>query len=201
MKKSFAILLALCLFAAVPAAAQIDWGIKAGVNMAEKPSGMKEFKNKTGWFVGPTAKVMLPIVGLGLEANLLYTCTESEMTGKNITKQTMDVPVFLRYEFSLPVVNQLIEPFIAAGPQWSWNIGNKEFDLLYGDYKMKESTLSLNLGGGVILFDHLQIHANYNIALGNTSNYSEPMIGAVDYLFSEKKSKANSWQFSVAYMF
>lgn len=202
MKKTFVIIVALCLFAVAPAAAQLDWGIKAGVNMAEKPSNIGDVKNKTGWFVGPTAKVMLPIVGLGVEANILYSRAESEMQGKNVTKQSIDVPVFLRYELSLPIVNKFIEPFVAAGPQWSWNVGDKEFKLLdESSYKVKESTLSLNLGAGVILFDHVQVHANYNIALGNTSDYSNNAIdGAFGYL-TNKSSKTNTWQFSVAYMF
>lgn len=202
MKKSFVILLAMCLFAVAPAAAQLDWGIKAGINLSEKPSKIDDVKNKTGWFIGPTAKVMLPIVGLGVEANLLYSRSESEMQGQDVVRQTLDVPVFLRYELSLPVVNQFIEPFIAAGPQWSWNIGEKNFSLNYGDYRVKESALSLNLGAGVILLDHIQIHANYNIALGNTSNYTDGKLvgGAIDHLTSSK-SKTNTWQFSVAYMF
>lgn len=200
MKKTFVIIVALCLFAVAPAAAQLDWGIKAGVNMAEKPSNIDDVKNKTGWFVGPTAKVMLPIVGLGVEANILYSRAESEMQGKSVTRQSIDVPVFLRYELSLPIVNKFIEPFIAAGPQWSWNVGDKEFVLLdQSSYKMKESTLSLNLGAGVILFDHVQVHANYNIALGNTSDYSNNVINAASGYFTS--SKTNTWQFSVAYMF
>lgn len=200
MKKTFVIIVALCLFAVAPAAAQLDWGIKAGVNMAEKPSNIDDVKNKTGWFVGPTAKVMLPIVGLGVEANILYSRAESEMQGKSVTRQSIDVPVFLRYELSLPIVNKFIEPFIAAGPQWSWNVGDKEFVLLdQSSYKMKESTLSLNLGAGVILFDHVQVHANYNIALGNTSDYSKNAINAASGYFTS--SKTNTWQFSVAYMF
>ena len=200
MKKSFVILLAMCLFAVAPAAAQLDWGIKAGINLSDKPSKIDDVKNKTGWFIGPTAKVMLPIVGLGVEANLLYSRSESEMHGQDVVRQTLDVPVFLRYELSLPVVNKFIEPFIAAGPQWSWNIGDKQFQLLdQSSYKMRDSNLSLNLGAGVILFDHVQVHANYNIALGSTSDYKDPASTAFQYITS--KSKTNTWQFSVAYMF
>lgn len=200
MKKSFAILVAICLFAVAPAAAQLDWGIKAGVNLSEKPSKIDDVKNGTGWFVGPTAKVVLPIVGLGVEANILYSRYESEIMGKDVTRQTIDVPLFLRYELSLPVVNKFLEPFIAAGPQWSWNIGDKKFSLDYGDYNVKESNLSLNLGAGIIILDHVQVHANYNIALGSTSDYNEDVIGGtIDYL--TRKSKTNTWQISVAYMF
>ena len=210
MKKFFGALLALCLLTAVPAAAQLDFGIKAGVNLAQKPSDIDDVKGNTGWFVGPTAKVVPHIVGLGVEANLLYSQTSTEVGGETIKRQTIDLPLFLRYELSIPAINKFTEPFIAAGPQWSWNIGDRNYiidaiDIASGNYQSKytlrSSNLSLNLGAGVILLDHLQVHANYNIALGSTSDYSDSYIlGAINNA-GRIKSKTNTWQISVAYMF
>lgn len=209
MKKFFGVLLALCLLTAVPAAAQLDFGIKAGVNLAQKPSDIDDVKGNTGWFVGPTAKVVLPIVGLGVEANLLYSQTSTEVGGEKIKRQTIDLPLFLRYELSIPAINKFIEPFIAAGPQWSWNIGDRRYTILdvldpaasASQYTLRSSNLSLNLGAGVILLDHFQIHANYNIALGSTSDYTDSYIlGAINNA-GRIKSKTNTWQISVAYMF
>lgn len=211
MKKFFGILLALTLFTAIPAAAQFNWGIKAGVNLAQKPSDIDDVKGKTGWFVGPMAKVTIPVVGLGVEANLLYSQTSTEVQGETIKRQTIDLPVYLRYEFSLPVVNKFLEPFLAVGPQWSWNIGDKRFSvteaLMNGavggtnslkEYTLRSSNLSLNLGLGAVLLDHVQVHANYNIALGSTSDYRNPMDAAWNLA---TKSKTNTWQISVAYIF
>lgn len=211
MKKLFGILLALTLFTAIPAAAQFNWGIKAGVNLAQKPSDIDDVKGKTGWFVGPMAKVTIPVVGLGVEANLLYSQTSTEVQGETIKRQTIDLPVYLRYEFSLPVVNKFLEPFLAVGPQWSWNIGDKRFSvteaLMNGavggtnslkEYTLRSSNLSLNLGLGAVLLDHVQVHANYNIALGSTSDYGDPMNAAWNLA---TKSKTNTWQISVAYIF
>lgn len=206
MKKFFGILAIITLFTAVPAAAQFNWGIKAGVNLAQKPSDIEDVKGKTGWFVGPMAKFTLPIVGLGLEANLLYSQSSTEVQGETIERKTVDLPVYLRYEFSLPVVNKFLEPFLAAGPQWSWNIGDKTFsvgDILAGshnlsEYTLRSSNLSLNLGLGAIVLDHIQVHANYNIALGSTSDYREATDAALNLV---TKSKTNTWQVSVAYIF
>lgn len=210
MKKIFGIAVVLCLLTAVPAAAQFNWGVKAGVNLAQKPSDIDDVKGNTGWFVGPMAKVTLPIVGLGIEANLLYSQTSTEVGGEDIKRQTLDLPVFLRYELSLPVVNKFLEPFIAAGPQWSWNIGDRNYiidaiDIASGNYQSKytlrSSNLSLNLGLGAIILDHVQVHANYNIALGSTSDYSDSYIlGAINNA-GRIKSKTNTWQISVAYIF
>ena len=213
MKKFFGILLTLALFAAAPAAAQFNWGIKAGVNIAEKPSNLDELKaavkGDAGWFVGPMAKVTLPIVGLGVEANLLYSQTNTEVGHETIKNKCVDLPVYLRYELSLPAVNKFLEPFIAAGPQWSWNIGEKKFsiaDMLLPDggqqalseYTLRSSNLSLNIGLGAVVLDHIQLHVNYNIALGSTSEYSEPTQAALNFA---TKSKTNTWQFSLAYIF
>ena len=205
MKKFFGILAIITLFTAVPAAAQFNWGIKAGVNLAQKPSDIEDVKGKTGWFVGPMAKFTLPIVGLGLEANLLYSQSSTEVQGETIERKSVDLPVYLRYEFSLPVVNKFLEPFLTVGPQWSWNVGDKTFSVNklidggnFSEYTLRSSNLSLNLGLGAIVLDHIQVHANYNIALGSTSDYREATDAALNLV---TKSKTNTWQVSVAYIF
>ncbi|MBR3940963.1 MAG: porin family protein [Bacteroidaceae bacterium] len=206
MKKFFGILAIITLFTAVPAAAQFNWGIKAGVNMAQKPSDLEDVKGKNGWFVGPMAKLTLPIVGLGLEANLLYSQSSTEVNGETIDRKSVDLPVYLRYELSLPVVNKFLEPFIAAGPQWSWNVGDKTFTVEnimggsqnFSEYTLRSSNLSLNLGLGAVILNHVQVHANYNLALGSTSDYREATDAAWNFA---TKSKTNTWQISLAYIF
>lgn len=204
MKKVFTFLLTVCLLVSAPAAAQFNWGIKAGMNFDNKPSKLEDAKGKNGWFVGPMAKLTLPIVGLGVEANLIYSQKKSEIGGEGITRKSIDLPVYLRYEFSLPVVNKFLEPFIAVGPQWSWNLGDKDLDWDLGniksEYKIKNSNMSLNLGLGAIIVDHIQLHVNYNLALGKTSEFT-----AIDTALGQTldviKSKTNTWQVSVAYIF
>lgn len=206
MKKLFTLILAICLFSSAPVAAQLNWGIKAGMNLAEKPSKLSDLdaKGKTGWFFGPTAKVMLPIVGLGIEANLLYSQSKTEIAGEGFTRKSIELPIYLRYEFSLPVINKFLEPFVAVGPQWGWNLGDKDLDWDLGtiktEYKLKNSNLSLNLGLGAIIVDHIQFHINYNIALGKTSEYSA-VDKAAGQVLDVIKSRTNTWQVSVAYIF
>lgn len=208
MKRLFGFFAALCLFVATPAAAQFNFGIKAGVNLSQKPTtDIEAFKNNlkgsTGWYVGPTAKYIFPIVGLGVEANVLYSQTNVEIEGQTVMSQSIDVPLYLRYELTLPVVNKFVEPFIAIGPQFTWNIGSEAITLdnigeyTQRSYKVKDSNVSLNLGLGVILFDHLQIHGNYNLALGRTAEFTTIKSG-IEEAF---ESKTNIWQISIAYIF
>jgi hypothetical protein len=53
-----------------------------------------------------------------------------------------------------------------------------------------------------MLLNHLQVSANYNIALGTTgeSNVISTTASAVGNLVTGK-TKANAWQLSVAYFF
>ena len=214
MKKIFGLFAAICLFTAMPASAQFNFGIKAGVNLSEKPSlNINELKNSlqgnTGWFVGPTAKFIFPVVGLGIEANVLYSQANIEVNGQNLLNQSIDIPLYLRYEITLPVVNKFLEPFVAVGPQFGWNIGNKNVSIdnvienVTENIKFKESNISLNLGLGVILFDHLQVHANYNLALGKTADvtatYKDSSLIDISKNIAEMKS--NIWQISLAYIF
>lgn len=200
MKKVFGILLTLVLLAA-PASAQFDFGFKAGVNMPEKPSNISEMtKSRTGWFVGPTAKFVIPIIGLGAEVNLLYSQNSNEIEGTTVTRKSFELPVYLRYEFSLPLVNQFLEPFLAVGPQWSWNVGGKTKSLSGSEYSFRDSNLSLNFGLGAIVLDHIQLHANYNLALGSTADYETWVYGGSGKNLISK-SKTNTWQFSIAYIF
>ncbi len=212
MKKLSVILFGICLFMAVPAKAQFDFGIKAGLNFSEKPSNIKGIKDgHTGWYAGPMLKLIAPGIGLGVEADALYSKSGVSI-GKDVyEKNSIEVPVYLRWEVRIPVIKKFMMPFVAVGPQWGYTFGEKEFgevenweDLkdFTGKYlKFNESCFSLNAGLGFVLFDHVQLHVNYNIALGQTCEY----FGVENLNFSDEfktiKSKSNIWQLSVAYIF
>lgn len=209
MRKFLAATLFLCTVATTAVTAQIDFGIKAGVNLPEAPTlNVDDFKSSirgnTGWFVGPTAKFVIPVVGLGVEANLLYSQANIDIDGQNILTQSIEVPLMLRYELSIPAINRIIEPFIAIGPQFGWNIGDKSFtldkiaDIAGREYRIKDSNTSLNLGLGLVLFNHLQIHGNYNLALGKTADITGTI---VDFTKELAEIKTNTWQVSLAYIF
>ena len=209
MRKFLAATLFLFTVAPTAVTAQIDFGIKAGATLPEAPTlNVDDFKSSirgnTGWFVGPTAKFVIPVVGLGVEANLLYSQANIDIDGQNILTQSIEVPLMLRYELSIPAINRIIEPFIAIGPQFGWNIGDKSFtldniaDIAGREYRIKDSNTSLNLGLGLVLFNHLQIHGNYNLALGKTADITGTI---VDFTKELAEIKTNTWQVSLAYIF
>ena len=145
------------------------------------------------------AKFTLPIVGLGVEGDILYSQTGAEVGGEKVKNHSIEIPIYLRYDLGLPVVSKVLVPFIAVGPQFGFKLSDDGSNLSdVARFEYKKSQLSLNLGAGAVFFSHVQAHINYNIAMGNTSEYSEFAGGAWNVM---TKSKTNTWQVSVAYLF
>lgn len=174
MKKIFSVALLATMMFATSASAQIDFGVKGGLNVTSMSLDSKvlDASNQAGFFIGPTVKFTLPIVGLGVDASALYDqrsakikdeTTNGERTAK---QQQIAIPINLRYGIGLGDAASI---FFFAGPQFGFNVGDKE-QKLWGvsDWKLKTSNFSINLGLGATLVKHLQVSANYNIACGTT---------------------------------
>lgn len=211
MKKIFALaLVALGLMAAKPAEAGIGFGLKCGLNITNMSmsSEVLDASNRTGFFIGPSVKFTLPVVGLGIDASALYDQREAKLKGEvsgsdlntTVKQQAINIPINLRYTFGL---GDLAGVYIAAGPQFGFNVGDKNFDVLkVANYKLKSSNFSVNLGAGVTLIKHLEIGFNYNIACGKTGEVTGKG-AATDVVKSlaDSSGKSNAWQISAAYYF
>ena len=203
-------LIAMAVAFAMPSQAQVSFGVQAGVNLTNisdfAPTAEyvgNAIQSKTGFFIGPTVKFTLPIVGLGIDASALYDQREAkvENDGKSetIKSQSIQIPVNVRYGLGL---GSLAEVFLFAGPQFGFNIGSKTKDL-YNDaskWTLKSSNLSANVGIGATILSKLQVKMNYNIALGKTGEV-EVKDGANAAWKTITGAKANAWQLSAAYFF
>lgn len=117
-----------------------------------------------------------------------------------VKQQAINIPINVRYTFGL---GDLAGIYIAAGPQFGFNVGDKDFDVLkVANYKLKSSNFSVNLGAGVTLIKHLEIGFNYNIACGKTGEVTGKG-AATDVVKSlaDSSGKSNAWQISAAYYF
>lgn len=203
MKKIFMLLaMIVTMTAANNASAQIKFGLKGGVNVTDMSlnSSVFDASNRTGFFVGPTIKVQLPLVGLGIDASALYDQREAKIkVGNTTTKETLrsqaiNVPINLRYGWGL---SSMANIFLFAGPQFGFNVGDKDQKINdKSTWSVKNSNFSLNFGAGVTLLSHLQLTANYNVVCGKTSDAS------IEQLTNkEVRSRANAWQIALAYYF
>ena len=203
MKKIFAVVLLAVAFA-MPSKAQFSWGIQAGLNMTnistEDAAG--SVKSRTGFFVGPTVKFTLPVVGLGIDAAALYDQREGKVEFGNNTEtlkaQSIQIPVNVRYGFGL---GSVAEVFAFAGPQFGFNIGGKSSIFNdAADWTLKSSNLSANVGLGLTVLSKLQAKINYNFALGKTGEV-EPSDAIKAVMDKTASAKYNSWQVSLAWFF
>ena len=119
--------------------------------------------------------------------------------GKNIKQQAINIPVNLRYDIGL---GSLAAVYLAAGPQFGFNVGGKHETIVdnVSEWKMKTSNFSVNLGFGLLLLSHLQIGANYNIVCGKTGEVSI-LQTAGDIAEGVYRGRSNTWQISAAYYF
>ncbi len=204
MKKLFAVVV-MAVAMAMPSHAQMSWGLQAGLNMSNvntkmegsvAAAGGEAVKSRTGFFVGPTVKFTLPIVGLGLDAAALYDQREGKAGDETVKSQSIQVPVNVRYGFGL---GSLAEVFFFAGPQFGFNIGGGK-DYGAGEWTLKSSNLSANVGIGATVLSKLQAKLNYNFALGKTGEFEmKNLVTGKDETVAS--SKFNAWQISLAYFF
>lgn len=179
MKKIFGTILVAvtCLLLAAPAQAQLKFGVKGGVNMAKIDwaggvDGNKE--NTAGFFIGPMAEVTIPIVGLGVDAAVLY----SQRGKEDWKQQGVEIPVNLKYTIGL---GSTFGIFVAAGPDFYFNF--KDSDM----FEKENKQIGLNVGAGLKLVRHLQVGVNYQFPLSDS--------------YKGVDTKVKTWQVSLAYLF
>lgn len=196
MKKVFTIISLVALFfVATPSQAQTRFGLKGGFNVTNMSlsSDVLNGSNRAGFFIGPSVKFTLPIVGLGVDAAALYDQREAKLADATISQKSINIPINARYTFGLGDTAGL---YLAAGPQFGINVGDENFKIANTDnYQLKKTNFSINLGAGVSLLSHLEVGFNYNIALGKTGDFS------LNNAKNEYDSKNNAWQISAAYYF
>lgn len=200
MKKIVSIVTVIaCLFMAIPAQAQIKFGVKGGLNISKVTFSKNIVKsdNRSGFFIGPMAEFTIPVIGLGLDVAALYNQTEAraECMGTNLPDVTekmksIEIPLNLKWTMGL---GSTLGVFVAAGPQFGFNVGDGDYAHIFD---MRSCYTSFNVGGGLKLFRHLQAGINYNfgitkLAKSIAEKYEGPKIDM----------KRKIWQFSLAYMF
>lgn len=209
MKKIISVLMVVVALAvAVPTQAQIKFGVKGGLNLANSLSDTWKDKanadNYTGFFIGPMVDITIPIVGLGVDGALMYSQKGNKLEGETFKQQGLEIPVNLKYSFGL---GSLASIYFAAGPSFFFNFKSDDdltIDNVKGKLNYKNSEVALNLGAGVKLLKHLQVGINYNMPFTDSAkaDIDNGNIGDTSWDAIRGKSfKTKVWQVSVAYIF
>lgn len=191
MKKIFSTLVIMaCLLLAVPAQAQVKFGLKGGLDVSKLDNKVGD--NTTGFFVGPMVDVTLPIIGLGIDVAALYSQSGLDVNNKNSEKlKSVEIPINLKWTLGL---GSTLGVYVAAGPQFGFSINDGWKQLMEESNK---SFVSVNVGAGLKLLRHLQVGVNYNIG---ASKLGDMIVESSDGNLRSSIRK-NSWQVSLAYMF
>lgn len=194
MKKLLSTLMVMaCLALAIPAQAQINFGVKAGLNVSKLhlSKDIVSKDNRAGFFVGPTAEFTLPVLGLGIDGSVLYNQFGVDSEEGTSTKKSIEIPINLKWNIGF---SSLVGAYIAVGPQFGFNVGDRWFNNIC---EFKKNTTSFNVGAGLKLLSHLQVGANYNFALKDNGKIHMEDLGDLTTI----GFKQNTWQVSVAYLF
>ena len=192
------VLIILMAFIAVPAKSQLKFGVKGGLNISSVHlnSDILKADNVTGFQIGPMIETTIALIGVGLDAAILYSQKGMDVksetgTSTNVKTDYIDVPVNLKWKFGLPI----IKGYLAAGPYIGFRVGGDKFweipGSVVGQVKAKNFSAGLNFGAGVELISHLQVGINYG--LGLTDNYS-----AEKY---DLNAKNRGWSVTAAILF
>ena len=218
MKKLLSVLLALMVVSTL-SFGQSKFGIKAGLNfntledVTESGSVNQAWKNQTGYHFGIAWQFKIPIIGIGVQPELLYSKVRTSFMEVNAFAQPNNngfiasnaiLPPLSEVEIdylTLPINFQLgldlliLRPFIVVSPYISYAL-QKGGDLSNGDWD-DVNRFNYGVGAGVGLdIWKLQIMGKYNWGLGK-------LMTATQTTWEEKyeSAKIQGFQLSVAFLF
>lgn len=172
MKRILTVVLAALMLTGISASAQAKWGVTAGLNFNTSKFSEVDVKARTGWSVGGTCLVDLPL-GFSVQPSLLY-----HQKGANITNELSQSMGFLELPVSVQWGPDLLifRPFLDVTPYVGYALSNKFSASVAGivlsdeGWKGKERfECGLGLGAGVNVWK-LQFIARYNWNFGSLYN-------------------------------
>ena len=201
----------VCLAMAMPAKAQIKFGVKGGLNLASASlsdawDAKGNADNYTGFFIGPMVDITIPIIGLGVDGAFMYSqkgtkISFDDLGSTTFKQQGIEIPVNLKYSIGLGSSASI---YFAAGPSFFFNMNSDDdltFDSVKGSLDYDKSEVSLNLGVGVKLLKHLQLGVNYNMGLTDSAKAKIDSPSSAWDAINGESYKSKMWQVSVAYLF
>ena len=193
------LLLALVAIVAMAgtANAQFKFGPRVGINVNSMHFNEKIFDsdNRTGFNAGLQAEFTVPVVGIGLDASLMYVRRTNEYNdNNNVYTRNCDyfeIPVNLKWKTNIPLINKIVRPYIFTGPSFAFLTSKRA---VTNAYKYKSVDTSWYVGLGLEFFSHLQVAAYYGFGLNNAFETFGREAEKID-------GKTHCWTVTAAWMF
>ncbi len=186
----------LLIAMALPAAAQFHMGVRGGItlNKMRFDRDIINSDNRMGYTAGLVFDLGIPVVGLGIEASLMYTRRNNRLTDHEhvFKRHYFEISLYARYRLELPSVSRVFAPYIFTGPSFAILFDNSSSDL----YSNRKTYISWDAGLGMDLFQHVRISASYGLGITKALKYVNK-----EYEGSTVNGKDKFWTLSAAYLF
>lgn len=196
-----AILLAavLAMVSVVPAQAGFRFGPRVGleVNKLHFNEDLFTSDNRAG-FTGGLQFEVSGLFGFGVDASVMYVRRSAEFMSQNedVTAKNrdyIDIPINVKYKFSLPLVSKVLAPYVFTGPDFAFLTSGTGINEAW---KSKKVDVAWNFGLGVELVSHLQVSASYGIGISKAAE----MIGVTGGK-QDIDGKNRYWTVTAAWLF
>ena len=174
MKKILAIvMLFIAMLGVNEVQGQTRWGVVAGVDYTNLSFDQDLFtiNQNVGATGGVTGELMIPGIGFGVDASLLYTqrgatlnlgerpLWSSQGYGKeNMLLHYLEIPIHLKFKFkNLNGLENTIMPILFAGPEFSFLVGHSNIKAM--EYAGGE--FGIDVGVGCEILQRFQVNASY----------------------------------------
>lgn len=196
LRRLILIVMALVVCAGSADAKLFRFGVKAGLNVnhlslnKDFTNSLIDKSNRTGWEAGALAEVNIPVIGLGVDASLMYARMNNG-SDDNVGKNFLMIPINLKYKLTLPVVGKYIAPYIFTGPDFAFKLDKN----IKQSFETKTCQVAWNFGLGLELINHLQIGASYGLGINNIADK------VTSLNTTNMKLKNNYWTVTAAWLF
>ena len=190
------LLVVLLAVMTLAASAQVRFGVRGGVTLGKMrfDRNIINSDNRMGYTGGLVLDLGIPVVGLGVEASVMYTYRKNRLSDDShvFKRHYIDIPLYARYRLSLPNVEHVVAPYVFTGP---------DFSILFDEnapsnYKNRNTRLSWDIGAGVDLFTHLRLSATYGIGISKAMQYIDQ-----EYTGERVNGKDKYWTVNAAWLF
>ncbi|MDR3188928.1 MAG: PorT family protein [Prevotellaceae bacterium] len=189
---------ALVGLGATAQAKMLAFGVKGGINMPSFETNLGNFESdaNVGFHAGVFGQLNIPIIGLGVQPELLYLSQSVSYINKeqnNASKSAsyLDIPINITWGIDLKVVR----PFIAVTPYLRYSFSEVETYVTTAaasgqapePQKLNSFDYGLGAGAGIDLFSKIQLMGRYSWGLSD--------------LVSSGNYKVRSFTLSLGYIF